>query len=405
MNVIKPLIPKLATVGVILAALLVLACGPNATPTPAPTPAPAPTATPDPTPTQTPRPEPTPTQTPKPELTPTQTPKPEPTPEIAPSRETFMPQDANLVIDVNPAALLDSQAMMTILDTLTTATESGDGLFEEFEAEVGVSLRSIQLVELFVDLEMALAAGLSAESAEDIEVPMMGVALRGDLDRSDFIARLMKAAEEDPEVEYAVETYRDHDLYVDPNSGLDGLSFSFVDSGTLLLGTTDGVKAMIDVSEGAAPALSGEAMQALDALGDRHLGIIMSTPPELLEVAAQGSEDSMAMLGLLDPTALSSPLTVMNMLAGDGGFEIQAKQFFEEETDAMASKEYSEGTMAMLGAMAGSPGIQELVTAMTISQSGREVYYDLTISNAQIEEIANFLSPFGEMSSAEPQRR
>ena len=393
MSVIKSLMPKLAIAGVALAALLVLACGSDPTPMPTPTHTPVPTATPVPTHT------PVPTATPTPRLEPTPTPM----PDIAPSRETFIPEGANLVIDVNPVAFLDSQAMMPILDSLAASTEPGDGLFEEFEMETGISLRSVEYVELFIDLETALAATLSAEAAEDIETPMMGAVLRGDLDRSDFVARLMEATEEDPEVEYGVETYRGHDLYVDSSGNPDSFSFGFADLGTLLIGTTDGVKAMIDVAEGAAPPLSGQAMQALDALGDRHLGIILSIPPELLEMAGDGSEDNMAMLGLLDPTALYSPLTVAKMRVQDAALEMQAKQFFEEEADAVASKEYTEGTMAMLGAMIGSPGIQELVAGMTISQSGLEVAYGLTISKAQIEEIVSFLFAFGEMSSAEPQ--
>jgi hypothetical protein len=270
---------------------------------------------------------------------------------------------------------------------------------QNLESKTGIDLLSVEFVEMFADLETVLEAGLSADVEEDIDSPIMGAVLRGELNEADFAQRLRAAAEEDPEIKYEVESYRGLDLYVGSNGNEDSFSFSFLDSGTLLFGTTDGVKAMIDVAEGAAPPLSGEGMQALDALGDRHLGVIMSTPPELLEMTDEGTEDGMGMLGILDPTALSSPLTVMSFRVGDAAFEMQVRQFFEEETAAIASKEYTEGTMAMLGAMAGSPGIQDLFAGMTISQSGLEVSYGLTISEAQIEEIVNFLFAFVAMSS------
>ena len=389
MNLIGSLLPKFAAAGLVLAAMLAVACGSDPTPTPTP----VPTVVPGPT------------STPLPPATPTPEPTTIPTPEIALSRDTLLPAGATFVVDANPTAMLESPVMMTFLGMLFDSVGSigsggtGSDFLDELESKTGIDLRSVEFVEMFADLETVLEAGLSADVEEDIDSPIMGAVLRGELNEADFAERLRAAAEEDPEIKYEVESYRGLDLYVGSNGNEGSFSFSFLDSGTLLFGTTDGVKAMIDVAEGDAPPLSGEGMQALDALGDRHLGVIMSTPPELLEMADEGTEDGMGMLGILDPTALSSPLTVMSFRVGDAAFEMQVRQFFEEETAAIASKEYTEGTMAMLGAMAGSPGIQDLFAGMTIGQSGLEVSYGLTISEAQIEEIVNFLFAFVAMSS------
>ena len=385
MNLIGSLLPKFAAAGLVLAAMLAVACGSDPTPTPTP----VPTVVPGPT------------STPLPPATPTPEPTTIPTPEIALSRDTLLPAGATFVVDANPTAMLESPVMMTFLGMLFDSVGSigsggtGSDFLDELESKTGIDLRSVEFVEMFADLETVL----SADVEEDIDSPIMGAVLRGELNEADFAERLRAAAEEDPEIKYEVESYRGLDLYVGSNGNEGSFSFSFLDSGTLLFGTTDGVKAMIDVAEGDAPPLPGEGMQALDALGDRHLGVIMSTPPELLEMADEGTEDGMGMLGILDPTALSSPLTVMSFRVGDAAFEMQVRQFFEEETAAIASKEYTEGTMAMLGAMAGSPGIQDLFAGMTIGQSGLEVSYGLTISEAQIEEIVNFLFAFVAMSS------
>ena len=386
MNLIGSLLPKFAAAGLVLATMLAVACGSDPTPTPTP----VPTVVPGPT------------RTPLPPATPTPEPTTMPTLEIALSRDTLLPAGTTFVVDANPTAMLESPVMMTFLGMLFDSVDSGgtgSDFLDEFESKTGIDLRSVEFVEMFADLEAVLEAGLSADVEEDIDSPIMGAVLRGELNEADFAERLRSAAEEDPKIIYEVESYRGLDLYVGSNGNEGSFSFSFLDSGTLLFGTTDGVKAMIDVAEGDAPPLSGEGMQALDALGDRHLGVIMSTPPELLEMADEGTEDGMGMLGILDPTALSSPLTVMSFRVGDAAFEMQVRQFFEEETAAIASKEYTEGTMAMLGAMAGSPGIQDLFAGMTIGQNGQEVSYGLTISEAQIEEIVNFLFAFVAMSS------
>ena len=149
---------------------------------------------------------------------------------------------------------------------------------------------------------------------------------------------------------------------------------------------------MIDVADGVAPPLSVDVIRALDALGDRHAGVILSIPPELLERAAQVDQTGMGILGALDPTALSSPLAVASVRVGDAEMALKARQFFEMEDDAIVSKDYAEGTAAMLGAMVNSQGIQEIVSGMSITQNGVEVTYDLTISEAQMQELLDLFT-------------
>ena len=369
----------------ILAAFVLVACGSDPTPTPNPT------ATTVPQPTATPIPTPTPTSAP------TATPTPEPT--IAPSRETLLPEGSSLVVDARLSEVLDSELFAITLEALQEGEESGEDSFVEFERETGIDPGSIEYVEAFVDLEAVLKSGFSAAPDEDLPAPPMGMVLHGDFDEEDLIAKL----EGEPEGDLVVDDHRGYQVYLGDTDEPEDLAFSFLDSGRVLFGTVDGVKAMINVAEGVDAPLAAEVMQALDALGDRHLGLILSTPPEVMQMAAGGTEDGMAMLGMLDPTALSSPLTVARIYMGDSVAEISTRQFFEEEADARASKEYSEGTMAMLGVMLDSPEIQELVGGIAIDQSGTEVTTNLSINEAQLEAIFGFLADLMSLGSAEPQ--
>ena len=404
MSLSQSLLSKLAVSGAIIAVLLVLACGSEPTPIPAPTatPVPRPTATPlpAPAPTATPVPSPTATPLPAPAPTPTLEPTPAPMPAVVPSRETLLPEGATLVIDARPAAILDSRIVASLMDAISVGPESGEGLFDEFESGTGIDLGSVEFVEAFLNLEAALAASLPPEASEDVPSPEMGAALYIELNEADLVLSLKRAAEGDPSYEYDRETHRGYDLHMDAGGNPDSFAFSYVDPGILLLGTADAVRAMIDVSAGAAPPLSSDVIGALDVLGERHLGVILSTPPELLEDVMEASgEDGMAMLGMLDPSALSSSLTVMKLVFDGDAIEMQSRQFFEDEGDAAAAKEYSEGTLAILGVMVGSPAIQEIVSGATISQSGLEVTYGLSINEAQMEAIADFLVAFSEMAS------
>ena len=307
-----------------------------------------------------------------------------------------MPEGSSLVVDARVGDILDSAIFSVILEVMPGEDESGGDFRDEFESEFGISLDSIEFAEAFVDLEAVLTSEPSAGQDEEAAAATIGMALRGEFDAE----RILESLEEETEGEVRQENYRSHQVYLDES---DDSAFAFLDSGTLLVGTEDGVKAMIDVAEGVADPMPEDALQALDALGDRHVGLILSTPPEVLEGAAEGAGDGMAMLGMLDPTALSSPLTVMSVSFGDTVMEITSRQFFEEESDAQASKEYTEGTMAMLGAVVNSPEIQELVAGMTLEQSGPALTSSISIDEEQFRAIFGLLTDLMAMEPAEPQ--
>ena len=365
----------------VLAVLTLLACGSDPTPTVAPTstPVPIPTATLAPTPTLA--------------------PSPTPTPQMAPSRETLVPEGSSLMVDARVGDILDSAIFAVILEVMPGGDESGSDLLSEFESELGVSPYSIEFAEAFVDLETVLTSAPSAGQDEEAAAPTIGMALHGEFSEE----RILESLEEETEGEVREENYRGYQVYLGDTGESDDSAFAFLDSGTLLVGTADGVKAMIDVAEGVADPMPEDALQALDALGDRHVGLILSTPPEMLEGAAEDAGDGMAMLGMLDPTALSSPLTVMSVSFGDTVMEITTRQFFEEEADAHASKEYTEGTMSMLGVMVDSPEIQELVAGMTLEQSGLALTSSLSIDEGQFKAIFGFLTGLMAMEPDEPQ--
>ncbi len=391
MNRFRFLLPGLSISAAVLAALLVMACGAELTAAPHPTATfvPAPSATPTPAATSTPT----------------------PAPEKHLPSETLIPEGAGFVVDVMPSAVLDSQVVMLLIGALSDEGEMEDDPFEALERETGVSMRSIDSVEMFFDLESVLGTGAPRElTMENAPALKMGAALRGEIDEERFHASFQTASFQTPsenqsELIYEVESYRGYDLYVDASAGPNSISFGFLDSDTLLLGTSDGVKTMIDVAEGVHPPLSDDTRGKLDALGRRHMGVILETPPESLDMASEVDPMSMGLLGMLDPTALSSPLTVLRIFTSNSDIEISVRQFFEEEATAAAAKEYAEGSTAVIGLMSGSTGLQEIISGMTISQSGDEVSYNLTISEAQALEIVSLLFALsdttGESGSAE----
>ena len=394
------LLPKLCVFGAALAVVLALSCGSDPTPTPVPTAAPAPTATPAPTVTPSPPPTPPPTATSTPAPAPTATPEPEKVDSspLARPGETLLPEGAGFVVEVYPAALLGASSPFASLAPALGLADEEDGIdamVEDFQESSGIDLLRVTYAEIFTNMDALLGSGpeLNPGGAE------LGMALFGEFDEDAIVASL----ERDDEVAYEVADYRGFTVYrlhdVHDAGGSVG-SISFIDAGTVLMGSaSSSVEAMLDVAAGAAPPMSGELRQALDSLGDRHIGVVIQLPPELLEEMAMsagegGAVPQMGLLGAMDVNALSAPVNALKVFMEDDVMHIAASSFFDDSAAATASKEYSEGIVAMFGMMAAnSPEAQDFASSMEVDQSGNVVTFKMSLDAETLEGLLGTFAP------------
>ena len=167
-----------------LVVLLFIACGSDPSPTPEPTQ--EATATPAPPPTSTPRPSPTPNPSP--------TPTPSPTPPPVPARKSFIPQGATIAIDARPSDIFRSPVMEPLLRVLFEGASGEEGILSELEGETGISLRSLEFMEMYMDFAEVFEMAMSGAGEMESELPDLGVVLRGDdIDEGGFISTLERA--------------------------------------------------------------------------------------------------------------------------------------------------------------------------------------------------------------------
>lgn len=373
-----------------LMVVLLIACGSDPTPTPVPT------STLAPPPTATPRPSPTPI--PPPTATPT------PTVQPAPARESYIPQGATVAIDARPSNIFRSPVMEPLLGLLFDGAGGEAGFFAEFEAETGVLLRSLDFMEMYVDFQDVFEIAMTGSEGLESEFPDFGVVLRGpDIDEDDFVSRLGKANETGPGAGYEAIVHRGYQIHVEADEESDGFAFSFADRDTLLLGTQDGIKAMLDVASGSAPQVSGEGMRALDSLGDRDFGLVLLMPDGLPDALGETGESGGNPLAAFGLGSLAPRATVMAMRTEDQALRVRTLEIYEDEPAAAAAREYNEGTMAMMGSMFGSPGIQALISDTDIRQDGNTVSYSSSVDQSAMTAILDFLFTFMQLGSAQPQ--
>lgn len=362
--------------------VLVLACGSDPTPTPMP----PPTSVPAPTPTATPLP----TATPTPEPTPT--PRAEPDGRL--SDRSLIPEEATLVVDARLATVLSSPVIGTLIESLLVGDEGDTNIVSGFEEESGISLASVEYMEAFLDIEALLSIDADVEGPNSAEAPTIGAALHGSFDRDELVDNF-NAAVDTP----GVERYQGFEIFLDSSGNEEDFVLSFFDSGTVLIGTIDGVKMMLDVSVGDIRPLSGQAVQSLNALGDRDLGILIRQAPELVNGMSGASQDQLGPMSGLTANALTAPLTLGTIRLDGDRMELVAQEFFDDEDTAIAAKEFTEGSMTMLGAMLGSPEIQDVLAGLEVTRDGMVVTQSLSIDAQQLEKAVEFLFGFLAMTT------
>ena len=303
-----------------------------------------------------------------------------------------------MVVTAYPSEILDPPVPF-IAAILELDPESADGgigdIVDEIRQDTGIDFQSVEYVELALDIEALLGTGLDpnmamAEEADELNFSM---ALYGEFNEGDIVASF----EKDDDIDHQKTEYRGATVYKIDDSGGSPLSVAIVDPETVLIGTGDGVEAMLDVADGAAAPLSGEVKEALDSLGDRHIGVVLSLPPDFLEAASgmaegQDAVPQMGLLGALDMSALTAPLSGIKLLFNEDAVELESISFFDDSESATVSKEYTEGIVAMAGAMLStSPELQEFASGMEVGQSGDIVTLKMTITVEVIQQLLGIL--------------
>ena len=136
------------------------------------------------------------------------------------AEDWLLPEGATLIIDVSPAAFFDSPLMMSLLEAILGDPESGMSPMDEFEGETGIDLRSVDYVQMFMDLNALLETGLDMEMYEGADLPQIGIAMHGEFDEAEFIASIDRNSDEESQVT----TYQGYNVYT---TGDDAWAFGF----------------------------------------------------------------------------------------------------------------------------------------------------------------------------------
>ena len=182
--------------------------------------------------------------------------------------EALVPAGSNLIAQANLQGILASDGLASIFDARPKSEgdpQSLDQLMDEAVAETGVDFRRFSELVVFADVLR--------------EEEFLGLIAHGTFDEAVIIAALEKLAD-GPAV---TSDYKGHQLYTFDDGQDDGAVLAFLEEDNLVLGSVEGVHAVIDVQEGDRDRASGTLRDAFDDLGQGLFRIEAEFPADALQ--------------------------------------------------------------------------------------------------------------------------
>ena len=167
----------------------------------------------------------------------------------------LVPDGANIVVQVELAGILDDEDVAAFYGSLPE-DEGQPRTFQDLLAEaqdaIGVDLRQFSRLLLFGDF-----------SSDDF----FAVIVEGSFDQHALLSALADAVE----TEFSATDYKGHELHSFVGPDEDDFAVVFLDDDTLVLGTPDVVRQVVDVLEGDRKRLDGPVLERLQLPGRAFL--------------------------------------------------------------------------------------------------------------------------------------
>ena len=303
--------------------------------------------------------------------------------------ERLVPAGANLIGKVQVAQILEDKDFATLFAAVPKDEDDPqtlDELLAQVPEEIGIDLRQFSSAVFFGDLArideyLAVIARASFEEEE-----------------------LVAAIEKSREATLTTALYKGRSVHTDADGDI---AFSVLGSDTLVLGTPDAVRAVIDVQQGDVERASGRVYSEFGDLGDGIIRIALELPPEVAKQAEEFSGGLPFGFGQISLAALKDAEVVGIAVDKDGtSIRVDARVDFTTEASATEVSEVVDGLLKVLAGLSPDEEIKALFRKVQVSRDNTrlKVRFEATIS--ELEGLVSGLEDGfpGQVFGAEEQR-
>jgi len=252
----------------------------------------------------------------------------------------LVPESATLIAEIQVAEILEKVDLDTLLDALPDEEDVPQTIDEALDlivSQTGIDLRDISRVIFFGDLE-----------GED---DYFGLIVRGVFDEEGLVAAIQRAVGA-----LSTENYKGRELHIPPEDP-DSFAYTLLDEETLVLGSPDAVRHVIDVQEGDRDRAEGNVNAAFNELPRGLIRLSLAVPPEALQDAGSGIEGFLEQQDLFGglPISLESfdTLEIIGFALGQDGdtLKLQVRLDFADQESASTVGDLLDGILKVAGSL------------------------------------------------------
>ena len=300
--------------------------------------------------------------------------------------EKLIPEGSNLIARVNVAGLLSSDAVASVVASLSeneSDPQSLDELLDQAIGATGIDFRRVSRIVFFGDV-----------SRDD---DFTGIIAKGTFNEV-AIVEILGRLEGKP----ITSVYKGRRVY-GPDGDTDGPALAFLEGDNLVLGTTEAVRAVIDVQEGDRRRVSGAVPDALADLGHGLLSLAVEVPSEELldQLSDLGDipflgDSSQGLSAIFGPL---QDLEILGLALAQNGqiLILRANLDFSSEDSASSVGKVLEGVLTLASGLIPDAEVRDLLENLEVGTDGSRLTIRLEVAASEIGGLV------GALGEAQPQ--
>ena len=307
--------------------------------------------------------------------------------------EKLIPEGSNLIVEVNVAGLLTSDAIASVVASLPKDEgdpQSLDKLLDRATGETGIDFRQVSRLAFFADFTRDDGFG--------------ALIAMGTFDET-AVVEALEALEGKPIDTSVYQGRRVHSFDGDASDQ----ALTFLEGDNLVLGTVEAVKAVIDVQEGDRRKVSGAVPDALADLGHGLFSLAVEVPNEeipdqlsdLGEIPFLG-DNGQALSAILGPL---QDLEILGLAVSQNGqiLNLRINLDFTDEDSADSVGKLLKGIFTLASGLIPDAEVRELLQNLEVSTDGSRLTIRLEVSASEIGGLISSITAESEVQTSRPE--
>jgi hypothetical protein len=297
------------------------------------------------------------------------------------------PQRADLLCKIELAKITTDEDFAELYQVIAAQNpdipQTLDAALDQVENQTGIDPRDLTEALVFADTSTLIQSVESTQGSGSL--PYCGALVEGDLDESSFILSI----EEKIRQTLRRSDYQGYTIYtlttLDDEDG--GLSIAFLADGQFVIGTSQAVKDVIDVTAGLQEPISGDVFDLYSQLGDALIKVASSVPESLTEQIPD--EIPLGPINVSMRSFRDIDYATLTIAKSEAIINTEAHLEFTNEDSAKTSEQLLRTGIEAGKYVVPDPDVKELLSKVSAARSGSAVSLTLALTVSEIDRLTS----------------